>query len=239
MVAEILSCRGCVKSYGRKVVLAGVDLDVLAGDVMGLVGPNGAGKTTLLHAIVGVVRLDRGAILVGGMDAHRPEAKQRVAFMPDDLPRPVHLTGRELVMLTARLYGRRLSHAQVDRLATSLDLTDRLDEPLSAYSHGMARKTDLLAALAVDPDLLVLDEPFSGLDPAMVDTLDLLVRERRTCGKATLLSSHDLELVGGLADRIVMLSAGMKVFDGPVSALVAGGESIRAAFRAIDRRSTS
>lgn len=235
MNAEILSCRGCAKSYGRAPVLHGVDLDVRAGEVVGLVGPNGAGKTTLLHSIVGLIRLNAGDITICGVPAHKPEAKQRLAFMPDDLPRPKHLTGRELILLNARLYGVRPADGLVDDLATTLDLRGRLDEPLSSYSHGMARKTDLIAALVVDPELLILDEPFSGLDPTMVDALDLLIRERRARGLATLLSSHDLELVEGLSDRIVMIDAGAKVFDGTTTELLSRAGTIRSAFRTLEK----
>jgi ABC-2 type transport system ATP-binding protein len=105
MATRGLRCRGCSKSYGKTRALVDVSLHVSPGEVVSLVGPNGAGKTTLLHCIVGLSRLDTGDVTIDGMAASRPEAKRQMAFMPDDLPRPRHLTAREVHKLTCRMYG--------------------------------------------------------------------------------------------------------------------------------------
>lgn len=166
---------GCSKRYGATQALSQVTFGVMPGSVVALVGANGAGKTTLLHALVGLVSLDTGDIQLDGVPSRSVAAKRRIAFMPDDLPRPVRLTARELVELTMRLYG--CSDVDIDELGARMDLTGRLDQLLASYSHGMRRKVDLMAALAVSPDVLVLDEPFSGLDPGMVAQLAAILED--------------------------------------------------------------
>jgi ABC-2 type transport system ATP-binding protein len=200
---------------------------------VGLAGPNGAGKTTLLHAIVGLNRLDSGSIRLDGVDTRRIEAKARMAFMPDNLPRPQHLTAREVIYLNCRLYGVTPDRDRVRELAEAFDIEGEIDQRIAGYSHGMSRKVDLIAALVLEPALLVLDEPFSGLDPTMVAALEKVIEGRRDRGWSTLLSSHDLELAANVSDRIVMLHKGVLIFDGTVSRLLsASGEpDVRSAFR--------
>lgn len=225
-----LEIRGCTKLYGRTRALDGVSFTVPPGRVVALVGANGAGKTTLLHALVGLIRLDAGTMTLDGVPVSSVAAKRRTSFMPDDLPRPLRLTGRELVEFTCRLYQRPVP--DVEHLASRLDLSGRLDHPLGGYSHGMRRKADLMAALAVAPDLLVLDEPFSGLDPGMVAQLQEIVRGLRDSGISVLVSSHDLELGDALADEIVVLDLGRVVARGTGRAIAAefGSSDLRSAF---------
>lgn len=225
-----LQIRNCVKKYAATRALDEVSFDVAPGHVVGLVGPNGAGKTTLLHSLMGLVRLDGGTMTLDGQSVWSVAAKRRLAFMPDDLPRPMRLTGRELIELNARLYGRR-PHA-IDDLADRLEMSGKLDQALSSYSHGMRRKADLMAALLVEPDVLVLDEPFSGLDPGMVAGVQEIITELRRRGAAVLLSSHDLELVDSVADRIVMIDFGRVVFDGRSAELLqrVHTDDVRSAF---------
>lgn len=228
-----LVLEGCAKRYGPTHALDDVSLDVPSGSVTGLVGANGAGKTTLLHAVVGLIRVDAGVMTLDGVPVHDVRAKRRMSFMPDDLPRPLRLTGRELIELTCRLYGR--WPADIDTTARRLELGGRLDEPLSSFSHGMRRKVDLMAALAVEPDLLVLDEPFSGLDPGMVLLLQETIRTLCRAGTAVLVSSHDLELVEALADQIVVLDCGRVVARGGSEELARrfGSGDLRSAFLSI------
>jgi ABC-2 type transport system ATP-binding protein len=230
-----LVCSGCTKAYGRSLALDAVSLQVTSGQVVGLVGPNGAGKTTLLHAVVGLVRLDHGSVRINGLSSGSPAAKRHLAFMADDLPRPEHLTGREYVGLVSTLYGRRPDPEVMLDLADRLEVLGRLDDLLASLSHGMRRKVDLLAAVAVEPDVLLMDEPFSGLDPTMVDVVGDVVRQRRDAGLATLLSAHDLELAAELADRIVMLDHGRVVVEDTPAGILARCDTtdIRAAFRTL------
>ncbi len=221
------------KRFGTVQALHDVSFTVERGEVLGLVGPNGSGKTTLLHCIVGLTRPDSGSIRVAGVDHGLPRAKRRLGFMPDGLPRPEVLTGFELVELTSALHGRRLDPGWLEEMARQLDLDSRrLDHPLGTLSHGMGRKIDLLAALATEPDLLVLDEPSSGLDPLVSSRLESLVGTWPRNDRGVLLSTHDLGLAQRLCDRVVVLSRGRIVAAATVDGVVAiaGASDLRAAF---------
>ncbi|MDO5094683.1 MAG: ABC transporter ATP-binding protein [Propionibacteriaceae bacterium] len=222
--------KDCVKTYGKLRALDNVSFDVHFGQMVGLVGPNGAGKTTLFHAMMGLMRLNSGSITLDGESVSSVNAKSRIAFMPDDLPRPMQLSGREMIEFTARLYGRRADG--LEGLAERLQLSGRLDQRLESYSHGMRRKIDLMAALLLCPDILVLDEPFSGLDPETVVLVQQVLTEMKEEGVGILLSSHDLELVETLVDDVVMIHCGRVVFRGATETLVASVQSqdIRSAF---------
>lgn len=227
-----LRCFQCSKSYGKNHALRDVSLSVMPGEIVGLVGPNGAGKTTLLHSIVGLVRMSSGRITLNGQDIQKPSTKMHVGFMPDNLPRPQHLTARELCRLTCRLYQQPFDISCFEALAEEYEIEQRCDEGLSSLSHGMSRKVDLIAALLTNPSLLILDEPFSGLDPGMVDVLQKSVHHAARQGTSVLLSSHDLELVEDIADRIVVLSRGVVAYDGTIDVLRAReGSDLRDAFR--------
>lgn len=232
-----LSCRHCSKAYGKTAALVDVTMQVRPGEIVGLVGPNGAGKTTLLHSIVGLAKLDHGSVTLDGVPMQSTSAKRRLAFMPDDLPRPRTLTAREVLRLTCRLYDVAFDEDVVDGLADHLEVQGRLDDMLSGFSHGMARKVDLIAALQLAPEVLVLDEPFSGMDPVAVDAICELLTAGRQVGRATLLSTHDLELASRISDRVVMLTAGHVVFDDSVQQLLdqARQQGIREAFRAMSK----
>jgi len=234
-VAEVartdgLEVESCSKQYGPVAALRSVSFRVRPGMIAGLVGANGAGKTTMLHALVGLVRLDSGSMSLDGHPMSSLPAKRMTAFMPDDLPRPVRLTGRELIELNCRLYDH--GSDRIGELTERLELDGRLDQPLGGYSHGMRRKIDLIAALAVEPRLLVMDEPFSGLDPGMVKQLQAMLLDLRSDGVSILVSSHDLELVQSVADEIVVLDVGRVVFTGPSEALMSQHRSkdLREAF---------
>lgn len=235
MTVEGLRCLRCCKAYGKAKALDEVSLDVAVGEVVGLVGPNGAGKTTLLHAVTGLTQLDSGTITVNGIPIRERKAKARLSFMPDDLPRPRQLTARELVELVCRLYSIPPDNEQIEDLAEQFELSGRLDEPMAGFSHGMGRKVDLLSALVVDPQVLVMDEPFSGMDPITVDVLTDLIKGRGARGRSTLLSTHDLELAALLSDRVVMLTQGRVAFSGTPAQILAthGTADIRDAFRTI------
>ncbi len=232
-----LAFRGCRKSYGQLQALNDVNFDVAYGRIVGLVGPNGAGKTTLLHALMGLICLDTGLITLDGENVRSVKAKQRIAFMPDDLPRPGKLSGREMLEFTCRLYGRRPEG--VETLARRLQLNNRLDHRLETYSHGMRRKVDFMSALLLLPDILILDEPFSGLDPGMVALEQEILEELRDEGVGVLLSSHDLELIESLADDLVMIDHGKVVFQGTTKDLVANASTgdIRSAFLTLTNNS--
>lgn len=206
--------RGLAKVYaGGVVALHELDLEVRSGEVLGLVGQNGAGKTTALSLLAGRLRPTGGAAAVLGIDAARdPLGVRRLAgFLPGDDDTFERLTGREIVELCARLHGL----APAEAVARTRDLLDLLDLAESdrdrladTYSTGMRRKVQLACALVHAPRVLLLDEPLTGLDPIAAAVVRRLVRDLAARGRAIVVSSHALDAVERLCDRIVVLHDG-------------------------------
>jgi ABC-type multidrug transport system ATPase subunit len=204
-----------VRRAGRRV-LADVDLSADRGEIVALVGANGAGKSTLLAAIAGVLAPDRGAVLVAGANVwgaerERLRARGAIGYVPEAADPPGHLTGEEVLALVAAVKrAASLDAAVRARLALEADgaiARTRIDR----MSLGMRRRACLGAALVGEPALLVLDEPDNGLDPAGVDTLVALLRERAQAGTGVLIASHDAGLVDRLGARRVELADGRVV----------------------------
>lgn len=205
----MLAAAGLRKRYGDVVALDGLSLQVQPGRLVGFLGPNGSGKTTTMRSIFGLVHLDAGTVRWRG-DAVDSRVRLRFGYMPEQrglYPRmPI---GRQLAFLS-RMHG--LDHRQaadatrrwLDRLA----LLDRIDDPLSALSHGNQQRVQLASALVHEPDLLVLDEPFSGLDPLGVQAMSGILRQQADRGAGVIFSSHQLELVEGLCDDVVIIAQG-------------------------------
>jgi ABC-2 type transport system ATP-binding protein len=205
---------GLTKAYGSRLALSDVDIDVSAGSVYGLVGPNGAGKTTLLSVLAGLRRATAGQV-------HVDAPTQRVGVLPDTPQFEPWLTGREVVGLAARLAGVANESAAVDRAVADAGLADRADHRTHGYSRGMLQRLGLAATLVGDPELLLLDEPASALDPAgRREVLDLIGRMR---GRATVfLSSHLLGDVQEVCDTIGILRSGRLLYQGPIGELLVG-----------------
>ena len=213
MIAEV---RGLgVRRAGRRVLDA-IDLSAERGEIVALVGANGAGKSTLLAAIAGVLAPDRGAVLVGGAsvwgaERERRRARGSIGYVPEAADPPGHLTGEEVLALVAAVkQAAPLDAAVRARLALEPDgaiARARIDR----MSLGMRRRACLGAALVGEPALLVLDEPDNGLDPAGVDTLLALLRERAEAGAGVVIASHDAGLVDRLGARRVTLAGGRVV----------------------------
>ncbi|MFT4210355.1 MAG: ABC transporter ATP-binding protein [Microbacterium sp.] len=215
-----LVIEGVSKRFGDTVAVAELTLTVEPGTFFGLVGPNGAGKTTTLSMIAGLLRADDGSIRVRGVDvrAHEREAKSLIGVLPDRLRTFDRLTGRQLLSYAGLLRG--LSGAIVDdrvaALAAALDLEEALGRVVSDYSAGMTKKLMLAAAMIHAPRLLVLDEPFEAVDPASsVVILDIL-RSYVAAGGAVVLSSHGMELVERVCDRVAVIAGGRLLVEGAV-----------------------
>ncbi len=214
------------KGFGRRAVLRGVDLYVLPGRTLAIVGPNGTGKTTLLRILATLARPSSGIVRLCGGDAVRdPVAARRrlgvvfgATFLYDEL------TGRENLRHYARLYGVSGATARIAELAALVGLPgNRLDERVGVYSRGMAQRLSLARALLHRPDVLLLDEPDAGLDPAATRDLPRLLRGDVTTpgatGRAIILVTHDLDLAVGLADDVAILSGGRFVYTTPTAAI--------------------
>jgi ABC-2 type transport system ATP-binding protein len=194
--------------YGNVVAVNDVSLRIGAG-ITGLLGPNGAGKTTLLHLIAGLLRPSVGQVLVDGVPpADRPAIWRRVGFVPELEAIPTVFGGAEFVELVARLHGLGDPAAAARSAIRLVDLGAAADRPIGTYSKGMRTRVKLAAALVHDPAILLLDEPFNGLDPrGRIAMMDLL-RELAAQGRTIVFSSHILEEVERLAERIVVVYAG-------------------------------
>ena len=225
MTAEpILTVAGAVHAYGGKPVLRGVDLTLRPGEIYGLLGPNGAGKTTLIRAICGRIRPDGGAVLLNGRDPVRaPAARAGLGLVPQEVALYPNLTVAENVQTFAALAGtpRRAMAAAVRR---ALDLTrtlDRAQEVVKHLSGGYQRRVNIAAAIVHEPSLLILDEPTVGVDIDAREAVDAVIRDLRDLGVAVLMTTHDLDQAGALADRVGFLREGQMVLEGQPRALVA------------------
>ena len=177
--------------------------------VTGLLGPNGAGKSTLLHLMAGLLAPSAGRVLVEGASAwRRPEIYRHVGLVPEREAVHSYLTGREFARLNARLQGLADPDAAAARAIATVDLTDAADRPIGTYSKGMRQRAKVAGALVHDPTILLLDEPFNGMDPRQRLHMMALLRSMAAEGRTILFSSHILEEVGRLADSVLVVYAG-------------------------------
>ncbi len=194
----------------RVEVLRGINLRVKRGEVLGFLGPNGAGKTTTLRLLMGFIRPTRGSVKVFGKSPGELSAKGRIGYLPESPHPPGHLKGREFLKAMAIYSGFDPRHvkSRVEELMEKLGLVDASNRLVAAYSKGMIQRLALATALVGDPDLVILDEPNSGLDPEGRSFVLNLVRELKTQGKTVIFSTHILSDVKGLVDRIALIVKG-------------------------------
>lgn len=225
MADRRVHARGVRKAFGSRTVLAGVDLDILPGEVLGLIGPNGAGKTTLLSCLLGFLHVDDGEIAFDGRRSDDLTIRARTGFVPERVNLGRRITGWQFVRYMARLAG--VPRATVDRRVTAmlerLGLAEAAGRPMSQYSRGMLQRAALCQALVHEPDFLFLDEPASGLDPNGVLLVRDLIAEQKRRGAMVLLSSHQLSEVEKVCDRVLFLRGGV----------VARAETLRHAGRVV------
>ncbi|MBT9254270.1 ABC transporter ATP-binding protein [Phycicoccus sp. MAQZ13P-2] len=225
--APALELVGLVKEFRGRRVVHGLSLAVPRGCLYGLVGPNGAGKTTTLSMATGLLRPTAGTARVLGHDvwADPPAAKAVMGVAPDGLRLFEQLGGRELLHYVAdlRRMPRDVSRPRAEELLTVLDLAADADTVVADYSAGMVKKISLAAALIHAPRLLVLDEPFEAVDPVSGQAIRTILRRYVATGGTVVLSSHVMELVEGLCDRVAVVAGGRVLAEDTVAALTATG----------------
>ena len=216
----MLELRGVTKRYGDRIAVDNLSLSVLPGQMFGFVGTNGAGKTTTMRILMGVLEQDAGVVRWHGRPADA-DARRGFGYMPEERGLYPKMRIRNQLIYLARLRGTSPATAATatDTLLAEFGLTDRAMERVEQLSLGNQQRVQLAAALVHDPELLVLDEPFSGLDPVGVDALAHLLDARVRRGVGVLFSSHQLELVERLCDAVGIIQAGRMVAAGPVEDL--------------------
>jgi ABC-2 type transport system ATP-binding protein len=208
------------KRYGPVAALDGCSFDLRRGQLLGFLGPNGAGKTTAMRSVFGLVDPDRGAVTWDGAPIG-PDERLRFGYMPEQRGLYPRMRVHDQLVYFGRLHGMSRADASTatDRWLGTLGLTDRASSRLEELSHGNQQRIQLAAALVHDPELLVLDEPFSGLDPLGVETMADLLRSLAERGVAVMFSSHQLDLVEDLCEQVVIIDRGAIVLEGAVRAL--------------------
>ena len=225
--------RGLWKKFGAKEAVAGIDLEVAAGSLAGLVGPNGAGKTTSLSMMTGLLRPDSGQILVNGIDVWEdpPAAKAAIGVVPAEVRLFDRLSGEELLEYAGRLRGLPAGQAR-SRAAQLLDVLDLAGDAkrlVADYSTGMRKKAALGCALIHNPPVLFLDEPLEGVDPVSGDVIRRLLTRFVESGSTVLFSSHVMELVEQVCDHVSIIDKGKIVVTGTIDE-VRGGKTLQRAF---------
>ena len=224
----MLEVTGLAKSFRTQVAVAGLSFRVPAGEVVGLVGANGAGKTTTLLILAGALRPDAGQVTVAGHDlATQPlEAKRLLGFVPDEPELFDYLTVEEHLRFMARLYGVVDIDRRLPALLAELELTDRRRSLPGELSRGMRQKLALGCAFFHDPQVLLLDEPLTGLDPVGIRRMKDAIRSKAAAGTAVLLSSHQLDVVRELCTRVIVLGHGKVLAQGSPAEIAGRGGAL-------------
>ena len=215
-----LHIEGLSKRFGDTQAVADLSLHVPPGNLIGFLGPNGAGKTTTMRSIMGMVRPDSGTITWSGANVGDNE-RRRFGYMPQERGLYARMKVAEQVNYFGRLAGLSSSDAsdRTDYWLERVGLTERRESLVQELSGGNQQRVQLAVSLVHDPQLLVLDEPFAGLDPVAAETMRLIIAERAEAGASVLFSSHQLDLVEGLCDEVVIVGSGEVVAQGEVTAL--------------------
>jgi ABC-2 type transport system ATP-binding protein len=229
-----VTARGLRKTFGSSVAVSNVSLAVPRGSIYGLVGPNGAGKTTTIKMLIGLVRPDGGDVLIGGVSTWPDpiDVKRKLGVVPDGLALFDRLSGFEHIQYAGLLRG--LEDGEARRRATEalevLGLTDSGGKLVVDYSHGMRKKIALASALIHRPEVLVLDEPFEGIDPVSSVTIREVLEGFQGGGGTVLLSSHSMDTVERLCDHLAVIANGQVVAEGSIESLTGDGQRLEEVF---------
>ncbi len=229
----MLNIKGLTKRYGEKTAVDDLSLHIAPGTICGFIGHNGAGKTTTLKAVVGILDFDEGEILIDGVSVRSdPLACKRVlAYIPDNPDLYEYMTGIKYLNFIADIFGvsPKLRRERIEKYAALFELTSDLAQPILAYSHGMKQKLAIISAWLHAPKLIVMDEPFVGLDPKAAHILKGMMRELCDGGGAIFFSTHVLEVAEKLCDQVAIIKGGRLIRSGTM-AEVKGDDSLEEVF---------
>ena len=229
----MLDIQHLTKKFGDNTAVNDLSLHIKPGEIYGFIGHNGAGKTTTLKCVVGIHDFQQGEILINGVSVRNDptESKKHIAYIPDDPDLYGYMTGVKFLNFVADIYGvgSEERSERIRRYGDLFELTGDLAQPISAYSHGMKQKLTIISAWLHDPKLIIMDEPFVGLDPKASHTLKLMMREVCDNGGAIFFSTHVLEVAEKLCDKIAIIKEGRLIRSGTMEE-VKGDESLEEVF---------
>lgn len=229
----MLRIENLTKKFGDKKAVDSLSLHIEPGEIYGFIGHNGAGKTTTIKSIVGILKFDEGEILVDGMSVKENpiECKKKIAYIPDNPDLYEFMTGISYLNFIADIYNVSSQDRteRIKKYGDLLELTDDLAQPISAYSHGMKQKLAIISAWIHNPKLIIMDEPFVGLDPKSSHILKEMMRDVCDKGGAIFFSTHVLEVAEKLCDKIAIIKNGQLIKSGTMEE-VKGDEYLEAVF---------
>ena len=229
----MLNIQHFTKTYGEKKAVDDLSLHIAPGEIYGFIGHNGAGKTTTLKAAVGILQFDAGEITIGGhsIKTEPLACKQLLAYIPDNPDLYDFMSGIQYLNFIADIFGIPAAErwARIEPYADAFELTGDLGQPISAYSHGMKQKLAIIAAWIHDPKLIIMDEPFVGLDPKAAHLLKGMMRELCDVGGAIFFSTHVLEVAEKLCDKVAIIKGGRLIRSGTMEE-VKGDDSLEDVF---------
>ena len=235
----MLRIENLTKRYGSKAAVEGLSLHIAPGEIYGFIGPNGAGKTTTIKSCCGILRFDEGEIYIDGKSIKTDPlaCKRELAYIPDEPDMYEFLSGIKYLNFVADIFGvsKNEREERIHKYADTFELTGDLAQPISAYSHGMKQKLAVIAGLIHSPKLIIMDEPFVGLDPIATHKLRTIMREHCDNGGAIFFSTHVLEVAEKLCDSVAILRQGRLVASGTMEQ-VWGDASLEEVFLELEER---
>lgn len=229
----MLKITNLTKKYGDKVAVDNLTLHIKPGEIYGFIGHNGAGKTTTIKACVGIMEFDNGEILIDGISvAKNPlECKSKIAYIPDNPELYDFMSGVKYLNFIADIYkvSKKDREERIKKYSEMFGLTSDLAQPISAYSHGMKQKLAVISALIHEPKLIIMDEPFVGLDPKATHLLKNIMRDVCASGGAIFFSTHVLDVAEKLCDKVAIIKDGRLIVSGDMET-VKGEESLEEVF---------
>ncbi|MGN1206593.1 MAG: ABC transporter ATP-binding protein [Eubacterium sp.] len=229
----MLKIEHLTKQYGEKKAVDDLSLHIQRGEIYGFIGHNGAGKTTTLKSVVGIMQFDKGEVFINGYSIHKAplECKKRIAYIPDNPDLYEFMTGIKYLNFIADIFGVDEDKRQerIRKYADLFELTSDLAQPIASYSHGMKQKLAIISAWIHKPQLILMDEPFVGLDPKASHILKGMMREVCDSGGAIFFSTHVLEVAEKLCDKVAIIKNGNLIKSGTMEE-VKGDDSLEEVF---------
>ena len=236
----MLDIQHLTKTYGEKKAVDDLSLHIAPGEIYGFIGHNGAGKTTTLKSVAGILQFDGGEILVDGKSVRTQplECKKEIAYIPDNPDLYEYMTGIKYLNFIADIFGvsAQVRQERIRKYADLFELTADLAQPIAAYSHGMKQKLAIISAWLHDPKLIIMDEPFVGLDPKAAHILKGMMRELCDAGGAIFFSTHVLEVAEKLCDKVAIIKGGKLIRSGTMEE-VKGDDSLEEVFLELEDES--